>query len=254
MLLQSWGGKIRVFPAVPSSWPDATFHQLRAEGAFLVSASRSAGRTEWIQIESLAGQPATLVADFLPEGRELRLKKGERLLLRAPHAAATPAVVAPVAPQEWRLNFYGSRKATATPPLLADAATGSFRLPAASATILGESLFVKKDDPNPALAYWVKPRDVAVWTIQVKKPGRYKISALYGAPGNSPNRYYVKIGETKLVDDVLDSGGYDAPPVEFSVGEVRIDKPGLVTVEVGPEVPLSGGLFNLHALRLTPAR
>jgi hypothetical protein len=252
MLLQSWGGKIRVFPAVPASWPDATFHQLRAEGAFLVSASRRAGRTEWIQIESLAGQPATLVADFLPEGRELRLKKGERLLLRAPHAASAPAIVAPVAPQEWRLNFYGSRKATATPPLLTDAATGAFALPAVSATILGESLFVKKEDPRPCLAYWVKPRDIAVWTIQVKKPGRYQVASLYGAPGNSPNRYYVKIGDQKLTAPVRNAGGYDAAPTEFEVGEIQLDKAGLVTVEVGPEGELSGGLFNLHALRLVP--
>ena len=45
MLLQSWGGKIRVFPAVPEAWPDITFHDLRAEGAFLVSAVRQGGRT-----------------------------------------------------------------------------------------------------------------------------------------------------------------------------------------------------------------
>ena len=59
MLLQSWqgpqGSVIRVFPAVPSEWPDAAFEDWRAEGAFLVSASRTGGKTNWVRVESLAG-------------------------------------------------------------------------------------------------------------------------------------------------------------------------------------------------------
>jgi alpha-L-fucosidase 2 len=57
MLLQSWGGKLRVFPAVPEEWSEATFHGLRAEGAFLVSAVRAAGETSWIRVKSLEGEP-----------------------------------------------------------------------------------------------------------------------------------------------------------------------------------------------------
>jgi hypothetical protein len=64
MLLQSWSdptretpGPIRVFPALPTSWQDLEFHKLRAEGAFLISAKRSAGKTEWVRIHSLAGEP-----------------------------------------------------------------------------------------------------------------------------------------------------------------------------------------------------
>ncbi len=40
MLLQSWGGKIRIFPAVPDAWQDVAYSGLRTEGAFKVSASR----------------------------------------------------------------------------------------------------------------------------------------------------------------------------------------------------------------------
>ncbi|MFD0676524.1 MULTISPECIES: glycosyl hydrolase family 95 catalytic domain-containing protein [unclassified Paenibacillus] len=60
MLLQSWGDTIRVFPAIPSEWTEAVFHNLRTEGAFLVSAVRSAGVTSWIRIKSLAGQPCRI--------------------------------------------------------------------------------------------------------------------------------------------------------------------------------------------------
>lgn len=55
MLLQSWGGRLRVFPAVPTSWPDARFHQLRGDGAFLVSAQREQGSTKWVIVQAEAG-------------------------------------------------------------------------------------------------------------------------------------------------------------------------------------------------------
>ena len=40
MLLQSWGNLVRVFPATPEEWADASFSQLRAEGGFMVNAER----------------------------------------------------------------------------------------------------------------------------------------------------------------------------------------------------------------------
>lgn len=64
MLLQSWGKKICVFPAVPSQWKNIQFKDLRTEGAFLVSAVRKEGKTINIQIKSLAGEPCTLQTDM----------------------------------------------------------------------------------------------------------------------------------------------------------------------------------------------
>jgi hypothetical protein len=82
MLIQSWSdpakdgpGLIRIFPALPSAWKDVEFHDLRAEGAFLVSAKRTAGKTEWVRIKSLAGEPCR-VRPGLP--REIRLT-GDRV-------------------------------------------------------------------------------------------------------------------------------------------------------------------------------
>jgi len=98
MLLQSWGGIIRVFPAAPDAWADIAFQNLRAEGAFLVSARRTAGKTEFVRIKSLAGEPCRVLHDFVGDvkvagdrditlsrigpGRiELDLKKGEEVVL-----------------------------------------------------------------------------------------------------------------------------------------------------------------------------
>jgi hypothetical protein len=60
MLCTSWGGVIRVFPAVPATWADVTLHDFRTQGAFLVSASRTSGVTRFVRVRSLAGEPCKL--------------------------------------------------------------------------------------------------------------------------------------------------------------------------------------------------
>lgn len=93
--LQSWGGNIRVFPAVPEEWKDLIFHNMRAEGGFLVSAEKENGQTKWIQITSLTGNPCQLNADMqlnyerLPNGAyNIPIEKGETVLLRSAKASS----------------------------------------------------------------------------------------------------------------------------------------------------------------------
>ena len=128
MLLQSWGGTIHVFPGVPDAWEDVTFHQLRAEGAFLVSATRHAGQTQWIHIQSLVGEPCRLhpgltgPVSFWRRGRQSRVTPeadGTLALSLAPgeivvlFTGARPSAlaVAPLAAQPGRTNYYGLRDA-----------------------------------------------------------------------------------------------------------------------------------------------
>jgi alpha-L-fucosidase 2 len=61
LLLQSWGGKIRLFPAMPDKWKEASIDKLRTQGGFLVSASYKNGKTEWVSVKSLAGEPCVLI-------------------------------------------------------------------------------------------------------------------------------------------------------------------------------------------------
>jgi hypothetical protein len=61
MLIQSWGGVIRVFPAVADAWNDVVFHNLRTEGAFLVSAKRQNGKTVFVRIKSLKGESCIIM-------------------------------------------------------------------------------------------------------------------------------------------------------------------------------------------------
>ncbi|MFF4685114.1 Tat pathway signal sequence domain protein [Streptomyces sp. NPDC001307] len=118
MFCQSWGGVVRVFPAVPSAWKDLTLHNFRTQGAFLVSAVRKGGATRFVRVRSLAGEPLKLrhglsgtltavlddgtpahtrdlgdgtLAIDLPKGREVLVYAGSRPdLVIAPVAVSEP--------------------------------------------------------------------------------------------------------------------------------------------------------------------
>lgn len=78
MLLQSWSptpGRrdtevIRLFPAVPSAWAEASFDDLRAEGGHRVSAKRERSQTTWFRI--VAGKPGVVRIRDNFGGREIK--------------------------------------------------------------------------------------------------------------------------------------------------------------------------------------
>ncbi|MEN9360900.1 MAG: hypothetical protein RL095_2435 [Verrucomicrobiota bacterium] len=51
MLLQSWDGRLRILPAVPSTWKQLQFRSLRAQGGLLVSADRQDGKNVYVRID-----------------------------------------------------------------------------------------------------------------------------------------------------------------------------------------------------------
>ena len=71
MLLQSYGGCTRVFPTVPDRWHDAYFADLRAEGAFLVTAKLTEGETGFVIVQSEAGEPCRIRNPFKGGDAEL---------------------------------------------------------------------------------------------------------------------------------------------------------------------------------------
>jgi hypothetical protein len=127
LLIQSWGGKIRVFPAMPDDWKDSSFHQLRAMDGFLVSASRRNGTTEWVTITSEAGEPCVIrvpewngalevkgarphtATQSAPGEWRIDLKRGETALIHPQGKQVTP-VVRPLAIKDSDRNLYGVKK------------------------------------------------------------------------------------------------------------------------------------------------
>jgi len=132
LLLQSWGNKIRIFPAVPDQWKSASFNDLRAQGGFLVSASRSEGKTVWVQLKSMAGEPCIVkipgwtTAFQSGKGKKyeitslgnnefkIKLAAGDVILV-APTAAPVKAIVQQVKHLTEEKNLYGVKKGQQLP-------------------------------------------------------------------------------------------------------------------------------------------
>lgn len=81
MLLQSHAGIIRVFPAIPESWRNASFRHMRAIGAFLVSADYEDGNITRIIIYSEKGGKVKFFNPFTRKVDEKDMKVGETFVL-----------------------------------------------------------------------------------------------------------------------------------------------------------------------------
>jgi len=135
LLLQSWGGKIRVFPAIPEKWDVTSFQQLRAQGGFLVSASRKDFKTEWICVKSLAGEPCVIKTNDWSQAVQLKgnrnfnittlgkgefavdLKAGEEIMLSS-SSELTEASLIPCLHPDVEKNNYGVKKGKSLPEIL----------------------------------------------------------------------------------------------------------------------------------------
>jgi hypothetical protein len=80
MLLQSHGGRIRVFPAIPQNWTGA--FRLRAVGGFMVTAECDQGKTAYVLIESTAGGECVVANPWDTPSRVRRAADGQ-LVARA---------------------------------------------------------------------------------------------------------------------------------------------------------------------------
>jgi alpha-L-fucosidase 2 len=102
MLLQSHAEIVRVFPAVPEGWRDASFDSLRTYGAFLVSAKKKDGKVVEIRVTSEKGgklrlenpfpggayRASGLAADAVSDAGpviQADMRPGEQLLLKPAH-------------------------------------------------------------------------------------------------------------------------------------------------------------------------
>ena len=67
MLVQSWGGEIRILPALPRAWPEGFVHGVRARGGIEVDLDWAGGRATRILLRGKAGQ-------------DVKVRIGERLV------------------------------------------------------------------------------------------------------------------------------------------------------------------------------
>ncbi|RPD39755.1 glycosyl hydrolase family 95 catalytic domain-containing protein [Chitinophaga barathri] len=82
LLLQQRDGVLEIFPAVPGSWKDVSFTDLRAEGAYLVSAAMVNGKAVSVKIRSEKGGVLRLKLPFASAAwkEQLVMKPGQTLV------------------------------------------------------------------------------------------------------------------------------------------------------------------------------
>lgn len=73
MLIQSHTGVVKIFPAIPASWKDVSFHQLRTYGAFLVSAEKENGYVTQVSIKAEKGGTVRMENPF--GGKDFQVEK-----------------------------------------------------------------------------------------------------------------------------------------------------------------------------------
>lgn len=124
MLIQSWGGKIRIFPAVPNDWGDVVFHNLRAEGGFEVSAKRQNGKHVWVRVKNNSGEACIIEPGFegnfkvaggkIKKVREgifsLQFEKGKEMILY--DETISNFEITAIVSKDQEYNFYGLKKQT----------------------------------------------------------------------------------------------------------------------------------------------
>ena len=86
MLLQSWHDVIRIFPALPESWQQAGFEDLRAQGGFKVSARRTDGAMAWIRIRATQNRTLRILNNFKGQrvkwNRKDIMRQGSHLVVK----------------------------------------------------------------------------------------------------------------------------------------------------------------------------
>ncbi|TWU55868.1 glycosyl hydrolase family 95 catalytic domain-containing protein [Rubripirellula reticaptiva] len=133
MLLQSWGGVLRVFPASPKLWDDVAFKDLRGQGAFLVSAKKQAGATQFVTVKSLIGSPCVVRTD-IPNPKitidgshvtiiaredgsyEVPLKKGQSVTFAPVALGQVDLTIKPIPVAESDRNLFGLNEKTTRLP------------------------------------------------------------------------------------------------------------------------------------------
>ena len=79
MLLQSHTGVIRIFPAIPENWQNASFRNMRAMGAFLVDADYQDGKIKQVVVRSEKGGMLKILHPFTRKLFQKEMKAGESI-------------------------------------------------------------------------------------------------------------------------------------------------------------------------------
>jgi alpha-L-fucosidase len=129
-------------------------------------------------------------------------------------------------------------------------ASGKYTLAPDTAEMHG-SLREEAQGGRPNIGFWDNPKDWASWKVNVKQPGKFKVTTSCATvhPGVSLT---VEVVGQKLPAKVPQTGAWDKFQ-EFEVGMLEIKEAGEQAVNVLPSDPQTWKPINLRLVVLTPA-
>lgn len=195
MVIQSYNGIIRLFPGTADAWNNVEFDRFRVDGGFLVSAKRQSGVTQFIRVESTAGEPCKVKTGFsgtvLAYGNrtfnltnlgngvtQVDLQQGEWVVL---YTGTLPELrIAPVAVTDV-INYWGTIGKTAPiPGVIYEAENAALSGAIVANSSAGYSGTGYADYQNAS-------GDYVEWTVNPSVAGSYKLWWRYAlASGDRP--------------------------------------------------------------------
>jgi hypothetical protein len=130
---------------------------------------------------------------------------------------------------------------------------GTLVLEAKSATTWSENMRYEPKPEKNCLGFWTSEDDLAEWTFNVTKPGRFKVTVVHGCGGgNEGSEVALKLGGQELKFTTQDTGGFQEWK-ELPIGEIEIAKSGLTRLVIDPVSKAKSAVLDVQKVVLTPA-
>jgi alpha-L-fucosidase len=130
-------------------------------------------------------------------------------------------------------------------------ANGRFVLPAADATIHGDTPQYEHAGTKDQIGCWAKADDFVSWNIKLTKPGRFTVELTYScaAPGSA---FTIEAGGQTLTGKSTSTGSWETYRTD-SLGTIKLDQPGIITLTVKPKTEPKWRVIGLKSVTLVPA-
>lgn len=130
---------------------------------------------------------------------------------------------------------------------------GTLVLEAKAATTWSENMRYEPKPEKNCLGFWTSEDDLAEWTFDVSRPGRYKVTVVHGCgSGNEGSEVAVKLGDQELKFTTQDTGGFQNWK-ELAIGEIEIAKTGQTRLVIDPVTRAKSAVLDVQKVVLTPA-
>jgi alpha-L-fucosidase len=134
---------------------------------------------------------------------------------------------------------------------------GTIELDAADAD-LGAGLGIEQIEGKPSIGFWTNAEAEVAWDVKVSKPGRFAVTLEFACDADSGgSRIVLAAGEgpsaARLEWEVPPTGGWRRFETA-ELGEVEIEKAGVIPVRIEPLAKPGLGVMNLRRVVLTPVQ